>query len=178
MGIGASPTGVMRAPISTAAATGTTGAAGTRERIKDPSRDHSPRCGWITEVSHGATCILMGIYEFSKEAGCYRRAHGTPLWRPGGDHHRAGPGKVPVHPPGRQDRGGRGGTGISRPDPDRAAARVRVPDERVAAPADPRDPLAPGAPEGRSVRRGRRVDPRRTLRRPDTPAAPRVSDGS
>ena len=58
-----------------------------------------------------------------------KRVHGAPICRPGGGPHRTGPSPVPVHPPGRQDRGGGGGTGTPGPHPHRAAAWFRVPRE-------------------------------------------------
>ena len=59
----------------------------------------------------------------------------------------------------------RGRTGITRPDPDCAAAGVRVPDAGVAAPEHPRGPLAAGAPEVLRPRCRLRISIRRSMLR-------------
>ena len=74
-------------------------------------------------------------------------AHPGVSWTPcRGGPHRSG--LDPVHPPGREDRGVGAVAPASRTDRHRAAARVRVPDERVAASADPRHPLVTRAQKG------------------------------
>src|SRR5215470_4939312 len=90
------------------------------------------------------------------------RFHAASLYRSCGDHHRAGPRAVPVHPDRREDRRRRGRPGLPRPDPDRAAPRLRVPDARMAAPRHPQDPLATRAETVRATRRYRRMAPRST----------------
>ena len=96
-------------------------------------------------------------------AACYCQPRASPLCRPSRDHHGTGAGAVPVHSRRRKDRGRGGGPGLAGADPARSAARFRVPDERMAAPGDPRDPLAARAEKGLSARRRRRLARRITL---------------
>ena len=78
----------------------------------------------------------------------YSGWHAASLCRSCGDHHRAGPRAVPVHPHRREDRRRRGRPGLPRPDPDRAAPRLRIPDARMAAPRHPRESTGDSSADG------------------------------
>src|SRR6478609_2642694 len=141
-----------------------------RRRGSTRRQDDRGECSscFSPRTCHPGVPTLMRVYTLSIRALCQHYdvsvvtcttllRHAPPLWRPCGDPHRTRPRTVPLHPDRCEDRRGDGRTSVTRSHPDRAPARLRVPDARVAAPGHPRDPLAPRAEEVDPAQRGRRV---------------------